>query len=73
MAKTADLDDNAKKIIKALGQSGGPFSNKQLAQATGLDAKKIGPLVKKLREAGFADSPARCKYGLTSAGKSQLK
>jgi Mn-dependent DtxR family transcriptional regulator len=58
-----------KKILKALKDIGGPATNKQIATAAGLEGKTVTATVKTLKEAGYVDSPARCKYGLTTSGK----
>ncbi len=65
----AALDAKQKKILKALGGMKDPATNKQIAGAAGLESKDVTAAIKQLKEAGYVDSPARCKYGLTSAGK----
>jgi Mn-dependent DtxR family transcriptional regulator len=61
-----------KKVLKALKDIAGPATNKQVATATGLEGKDVTAAVKTLKAAGYVDSPARCKIGLTAAGKKMV-
>jgi len=63
-----ELDQKEMKVLAALA-SGGPLANKQIAQAAGLDAKEVTEAIKNLKAQGLVDSPVRCKYGLTKAGR----
>lgn len=67
--KSAGVDATGKKVIKALADGSDPMNNKQIQNASGLDSKEVSAAVKSLKAAGLVDSPARCKYGLTDAGK----
>ncbi len=58
-----------KKVLKALKDMAAPATNKQIATAANLTGKDVTAAVKTLKAAGFVTSPARCKYGLTAAGK----
>ena len=70
MAKTdTKVTADQKKILKALSKIGEPTTNKAVAEETKLDPKVVGNQVKKLKTAGFVDSPARCRIGVTPAGK----
>ncbi|MBU0514361.1 MAG: MarR family winged helix-turn-helix transcriptional regulator [Proteobacteria bacterium] len=69
MAAKAALDAKQKKVLKALGGMSDPATNKQIAGAAGLESQDVTAAIKKLKDAGFVDSPARCKYGLTPSGK----
>jgi hypothetical protein len=66
------LDNDQKKLLSAFVSIGKPASGKEAAAASGLDEKLVGKLITKLKTQGFVDSPVRCKYGITEAGKNQL-
>lgn len=61
-----------KTILQALAQSDGPCGSKDIALATGLDKKVVSEQIADLKSKGLVDSPVRCKYGITSAGKASL-
>lgn len=67
-----NLSDEQKKILTALGQSQEPCGSKEIAAATGLDSKAVGCKVTALKNKGLVDSPVRCKYSLTQAGRLAL-
>jgi Mn-dependent DtxR family transcriptional regulator len=69
--KTA-LDAEAKKVLKAMKTAGGPAAPKQIAEAAGLDGKKVSDIIKGLKGQGLVESPVRCKWAITEAGKSQV-
>ncbi|ADK85417.1 hypothetical protein Deba_2052 [Desulfarculus baarsii DSM 2075] len=64
--------DAANKILQALGSGDGPFSGKEIAEITGLDSKQVSCQVGALKKKGFVESPVRCKYVITDAGKAEL-
>lgn len=66
------LDNDQKKLLSALNSLGKPASGKEAAAASGLDEKTVGKLITKLKTQGFVDTPVRCKYGVTEAGKKEL-
>lgn len=68
-AKKAALDGDQKAILKALKTAKDPIANKAIAEASGLDSKIVTKQMKKLRDMGYVDSPARCKYCITPEGK----
>ncbi len=67
------MDEVQKKVLKALAELGKPAGNKDIAKATGLDGKEVTKAIKSLKTQGLVDSPVRCKYGVTSAGASEVK
>lgn len=71
-AKKSDVDAKGKKVLGALAKGEGPMTNKQIAGASGLESKEVSAVVKSLKDLGLVDSPARCKYGITDAGKKQV-
>ncbi len=66
------LSPEQKKVLAALAASPAPLANKQIAGAAGLDGKAVSSLVGDLKGLDLVDSPARCKYGLTAAGKNAV-
>ncbi len=65
----SDLTAEQKKILKALAAADTPCGNKDLAEATGLDKKIVSSGITAMKKSGLVDSPVRCKYGVTAAGK----
>ena len=64
--------DAANQILQALAKADKPYGSKDIADATGLDKKMISAEIASLKKKGMVDNPARCKYGITSAGKDVL-
>ena len=65
----SELTAEQKKILKALATAAKPCGNKDLAEATGLDKKVVSSGITAMKKSGLVDSPVRCKYGVTVAGK----
>lgn len=72
MAKEIVLDGDLKSILKALSKMKDPAGNSEIEKATGIEKSKLAAKVKKLKDAGFVDSPERCKYSITAEGKKNL-
>ncbi|MEW5913165.1 MAG: winged helix-turn-helix transcriptional regulator [Thermodesulfobacteriota bacterium] len=72
MATAVKVSPEGKKVLQALAKAKDPLANKQLATAAGLDGKLVSAAVKELKQAGLVDCPARCKYGITAAGKKKI-
>jgi DNA-binding IclR family transcriptional regulator len=66
------VDSQGRKVLQALSQAPGPLGSKQIGEAAGLDGKLVGDLIKGLKAQGLVESPVRCKWGLTPAGKAGL-
>jgi len=64
--------DASKKILETLAKCDGPCGSKDIVEATGLDKKVVSDQIAALKKNGLVDSPVRCKYGITSAGKASL-
>jgi predicted transcriptional regulator len=62
----------AKVILEALAKCESPCGSKDIALATGLDKKVVSDQIAELKNKGLVDSPVRCKYGITTAGKASL-
>ena len=60
---------DAKKVLKALAKSKDPLANKQVASESGLEGKQVTAAMKDLKKEGLVESPVRCKYTITVAGK----
>ncbi|HHI02506.1 MAG TPA: ArsR family transcriptional regulator [candidate division Zixibacteria bacterium] len=69
----AKIDADSKKVLSALVEIAAPASNKQISEAAGLDSKIVTKQIKSLKDQGFVNSPARCKYAITDEGKGQIK
>lgn len=68
----ADLTVEQKKILHALAESEAPCGSKDIVEATGLDKKVVSSKVAAMKKKGLVDSPVRCKYGVTEAGKKAI-
>jgi len=67
------LTEGQKKVLEAMAQCGGPCTSKDIAVSTGLDAKVVSKEITDLKKMGYADSPVRCKSGITASGREVLK
>lgn len=72
MAKELVLDSEMKSILKVLSKMKEPAGNSEIEKASGIAKTKLGPKMKKLKDAGFIDSPERCKYCITAVGKKNI-
>lgn len=66
------LTDEQQKILQAMAECNGPCGSKDMAAATGLDSKAVSSTITDLKKKGYVDSPARCKYGITSEGRTAI-
>ncbi len=67
------LTEEQKKILEAMVNTPEPCGSKDLAAATGLEAKTISCRITAMKKKGLVDSPVRCKYAITEDGRSALK
>lgn len=67
------LSDSQRKVLEALAGSLEACGSKELAAATGLEAKQVSCQITALKNKGLVDSPARCKYSITEQGKEMLR
>lgn len=67
------LPDDYKKVLQAMADCDGPCGAKDIAAATGLDAKAVSSRIADLKTKGYVDSPMRCKYGITAEGRAAMK
>jgi len=63
------LSDEQKKILNALAGLGEPCGSKEIAAASGLESKSVSCKLTALKKKGLVDSPVRCKYTITEAGR----
>jgi len=67
------LSDEQKKVLKALADCDDPCVAKDIAAATGFDTKMVSSWITDFKKKGYVDSPVRCKYGITAAGRTAMK
>lgn len=66
------LDATGLKVLKTMAAAASPQGPKQIAEAAGLDGKLVSDQIKGLKNLGLVDSPVRCKYAITAAGKDRI-
>ncbi len=66
------LLDEQKKVLQAMAECDGPCAAKDIAAATGLDAKMVSAKITDLKKKGYVDSPVRCKFGITAEGREAM-
>lgn len=66
-------DDQKAAILKMMAGSGAPCGCKEIAECCGIDSKSVSGTLKILMSDGYINSPIRCKYGITEAGRTALK
>lgn len=71
-SKTVQAGDEAKSVLEALAKCEAPCGAKDIAEATGIDKKIVSKKITALKKDGLVDSPVRCKYGITDAGRASL-
>jgi hypothetical protein len=71
--RTTSLSDSQRKILVTMAGNGGTYSSKDLAAASGMEAKQVSCQLAALKKKGFISSPVRCKYEITPQGKKALQ
>lgn len=71
--KSQTLTDEQKQILEAMANIQAPCGAKEIAEATGIDAKAVSSRITDMKKQGLVDSPVRCKYGITAEGRSAIK
>jgi predicted transcriptional regulator len=66
------LSDEQKKILTVMSTMAAPAAGKEIAEAVGMEAKAVSCKLTGLKNKGYIDSPVRCKYAITAAGKAAL-
>jgi predicted transcriptional regulator len=67
-----DAGKESKMILEALAKCEGPCGSKDIVQATGLDKTVVSKQIADLKKKGLVDSPVRCKFGITPAGRASV-
>lgn len=70
--KKENLTNEQKQVLTAMAQCDGPCASKDIAKATGLEAKQVSCRITALKKKGYVESPARCRYEITSEGKAAI-
>lgn len=63
------LSDTQQVILQAMTGMESACGSKDIAQKTGLEAKQVSCQLTALKKKGLIESPARCVYSITTAGK----
>jgi Fur family transcriptional regulator, peroxide stress response regulator len=71
--KKESITDEQKQVLEAMAKCDGPCASKDIALATGLETKAVSSRITTLKKKGYVDSPVRCKYEITSAGKTAIE
>ena len=66
------VNDNQRLVLEALARSKEACGSKDIAAASGLEAKQVSCQITALKKKGYVDSPARCKYAITGEGKKAI-
>lgn len=69
--KPGSLSDSERQVLKALA-AGGICGGKEIAAASGLEAKEVSGQIAALKKRGYVASPVRCKYEITQEGKKAI-
>lgn len=70
--KSEGLSAEYHKILAAMAEQKEPCGCKDIAEASGMASQSVSCKLKSLKSKGYVDSPARCKYAITEAGKTAL-
>ena len=66
------LNEQQRQVLQAVAQSPEACGSKEIAAATGLEAKQVSCQITALKNKGYVASPARCKYAITEQGQKML-
>lgn len=70
--ETESLTEPQRRLLKALEQQREACGSKDLAAASGLEAKEVSSQLTALKKKGLIASPARCRYAITPEGKKAI-
>ncbi len=68
----SQLTEEQKTILSAMASQDSPLACKDIAAASGMESKTVSCKLKSLKNKGYVDSPARCKYAITDQGKNAV-
>lgn len=71
-AKATGLTAEQQKILASLAATAEPCGCKDIAEQSGMSSQAVNCKLKSLKTQGYVDSPIRCKYSITPAGKNAL-
>lgn len=71
-APKGELSDKQREVLEALANSSEACGSKDIAAVTSLEPKQISCQITALKKKGLVASPVRCKYEITSDGKTAL-
>lgn len=66
------LTEPQSRLLKVLARQPEACGSKDLAAASGLEAKQVTAQLAALKKKGLIASPARCKYAITAEGKKTI-
>ena len=67
-----ELTSEQKVILEAMAATLTPLACKEIAVASGMESKSVSCKLKSLKNQGYIDSPARCKYAITDSGRTAV-
>jgi len=67
-----EVTEEQKKILQVMAASKDPCGSKDIASATGLEAKIISSRITAMKKKGLVESPVRCKYTVTEEGRTAI-
>ena len=67
-----NLTEPQRRLLEALAGRQEACGSKELAAASGLDAKEVSSQLTDLKKKGLIASPARCRYKITPEGKKAI-
>ena len=65
----SELDDEQKKILKALTNMKEPAGCKEIGESAGVPWRTVMAKLRGLKKGGYVDSPVEGKYVITAKGK----
>ncbi|MDH4321098.1 MAG: hypothetical protein OEV73_06325 [Desulfobulbaceae bacterium] len=68
----SELSAEQKKILTAMASQSEPCACKEIAAACGMESKAVSCKLTALKNSGHIESPARCKYAITAAGRAAI-
>lgn len=66
------LSDEQKTILTTMAGQTEPCACKEIAAASGMESKAVSCKLTALKNKGYIESPARCKYAITDAGRAAI-
>jgi Mn-dependent DtxR family transcriptional regulator len=70
--KKQGLTDEQKNILQAMADNKEPCAAKAVAETVGMEGKTVSCRITALKKKGYVESPVRCKWQITDAGREIL-